>query len=426
MALMFLYIGCSSGGDGDDSIQNKDIENPSTPTNLVANNITSTSTDLSWNAATDNTGIQTYLVFRDGANIASNASTSVKVNDLEPNTTYSFEVQARDLAGNVSGLSNAVSITTLKEVAELQQASGAIETYLGTIIDNVPGSSGNDYTAPIMAQLSIWDLIIGAVLSGDLITAVEKSAEVNYQITEFTDTSLTPNQIFYVLEERSQQVNYWGTYVFSKTPEIENLVLTAPHIKNDINTGKQAIHCFKNNIARAVFISGTHRCNSLELSSCSGTTSTCGSNENYRITDMAHNTETIFQRTTEQVYNTLSNSVFVQLHGFGKQPSDPFVIMSNGTRETPAVDYATLLKNALLVQDNTLTFKLAHIDTDWTRLIGFTNTQSRFINNSSDPCSLSATETSGRFIHIEQERTKLREDESGWSKMSNALGSVFN
>ncbi|MEN8185750.1 MAG: hypothetical protein ABFR05_01340 [Bacteroidota bacterium] len=50
--------------------------------------------------------------------------------------------------------------------------------------------------------------------------------------------------------------------------------------------------------------------------------------------------------------------------------------MSNGTRETPTLDYAELIKEVLLVEDNTLTFKLAHKDQSWTRLIGFTFTLS--------------------------------------------------
>ena len=99
--------------------------------------------------------------------------------------------------------------------------------------------------------------------------------------------------------------------------------------------------------------------------------------------------------------------------------------MSNGTDQTPENDYASLIRDALLEEDASLTFKIAHIDTDWTRLRGFTNTQGRFINSSPDPCGTSATETSGRFIHIEQARPKLRQDASGWAKMSNALGNVF-
>ncbi len=427
--LFFLFVfSCSSGG-GDDSPKspnNNDTSAPTNPSNLAFTNTTETTTDLSWTASTDNVGVQTYLIFKDGSNLVSNTSTTKTITGLAPNTTYAFKIQAKDAAENTSGFSNEVSLTTEAVTSELQIASGDIETYMNNIIDNVPEDSGNDYMAPTTSQLNIWGLVIDAILAENISEAVLKSSEINYQITEFTDTSLSPNQVFYILKEKSSQSNYWGTYVFSKTPTRSNLILMAPHIKNDTNTGKQAVYCFKNNIAKAVFISGTHRCNNSESSSCSGTTSTCGSNESYRVSDMAHNTQSAFQKTTEKVLNTISNSVFIQLHGFGKQASDPYIILSNGTRDTPTTDYATLIKDALLIEDNSLTFQLAHINTSWTRLIGFTNTQGRLINASADHCSTSATTTSGRFIHVEQEKSKLRENSAGWVKMSNALKSVFN
>ena len=307
-----------------------------------------------------------------------------------------------------------------------QTATGDIENYIGNIIDNSPGSSGDDYLEPTTTQLNTWNTIINFVLADNLVDARSNANTVNYKITEFTDTSISPNQVFYVLEEKSTQSNYWGTYVFSKTPTRNNLIIQSPHSKFDTNTGNQAIYCFKNTIAKAVFINGTHRCNSDSFSSCSGTTSVCGSSDAYRISDLAHTINSIFQKTTENLLTAISNSVFVQLHGFGKQATDPYVIMSNGTRETPSTDYARLIKDALLEEDNTLTFELAHINTTWTRLIGFTNTQGRLINNSSDHCNTSATTTSGRFIHIEQEKSKLRDDENDWIKMSNALASVFS
>ena len=307
-----------------------------------------------------------------------------------------------------------------------QTATGNIENYIGDIIDNAPGSTGDNYIVPNTSELNKWNAIIDFIMVENLIEARSNADELNYQITEFTDTSITPNQVFYILEEKNTQFNYWGTYVFSKTPTRNNLIIQAPHIKYDTNTGKQAIYCFKNNVARAVFINGTHRCNSDSYSSCSGTTSACGSSDNYKMSDLAHTTTSMFQKTTENMFKSISNSVFVQLHGFGKRVSDPYVIMSNGTRETPAKDYAVLIKEALLVEDNTLTFKLAHKDLNWTRLIGFTNTQGRLINGSPDYCNTSATSTSGRFIHIEQEKYKLRNDETGWNKMSNALSNVFS
>jgi len=263
-------------------------------------------------------------------------------------------------------------------------------------------------------------------LENNIEAARANAISLNYQITEFTDTSLSPNQLFYVLEEKSSQTNYWGTYVFSKTPIRNNLVIQAPHSKYDTNTGKEAVHCFKNLVAKALFINGTHRCNNSDASSCSGTTSVCGTTEAFRVSDLAHNTMSIFQKTTENVFNTITNSVFIQLHGFGKKSTDPYVIISNGTRVTPTTDYAAQLKEALFAVDNNLTFKLAHIDTGWTRLIGFTNTQGRLINNSADYCNTSATTTSGRFIHVEQEKSKLRADINGWAKMKTALSNVFS
>ena len=308
-----------------------------------------------------------------------------------------------------------------------QTATGDIETYIDNFIDNVPGSSGDNYSEPSTTQLNTWNTVIDFLLVDNLTSARSTAGGLGYQVTEFTDTSIVPNQVFYVLEKESSSSNHWGVYVFSKTPKRNNLIIQAPHIRNDINTGQQAVHCFKNTFARAVFISGTHRCNNTTSSSCDGSTSTCNAgSEPYRISDMAHNVTTMFQKTTENLLGSISNSVFVQLHGFGKRSTDPYVIMSNGTRETPTIDYATLIKDALLIEDSTLTFELAHINTSWTRLIGFTNTQGRLVNNSPNYCSASATSTTGQFIHIEQEKSKLRDDATGWAKMSNALLNVFS
>lgn len=307
-----------------------------------------------------------------------------------------------------------------------QTETGNLEDYIATKISNAPGSSGDDYTIPTSIDLTSWNTVIDAVLANDIATARTNAASLNYQVIAFTDTSLSPNQVFYVLEEKPSQINYWGTYVFSKTPIRANLVIQAPHSKYDTNTGKEAVYCFKNLVAKALFINGTHRCNNSDSSSCSGTTSVCGSTAAFRVSDLAHNTTSVFQKTTENVFNTITNSVFIQLHGFGKKSTDPYVIISNGTRVTPTTDYALQLKEALFAVDTNLTFKLAHIDTGWTRLIGFTNTQGRLINNSADYCSTSATTTSGRFIHIEQEKSKLRADVNGWTKMKTALSNVFS
>ncbi|TVZ54990.1 putative secreted protein (Por secretion system target) [Lutibacter sp. Hel_I_33_5] len=307
-----------------------------------------------------------------------------------------------------------------------QTDSGNLENYLHAKIAAMPGETGNNFSIPTDNEVTSWTAMINSILSNDIATARTNATSVNYQIVEYTDTDIGNNDVFYVVEEKSPQSKYWGTFAFAKNAARPNLILQAPHSDFDFNTGKQAIYCFVRLNNKALFLNGTHRCNHSTLSTCAGTTTVCtgGSSEAFKISDMAHNAETMWQKTTEIIYNTITESVFFQLHGFAKKDDDPYVILSNGTDQTPTTDYAAQLKTALFAQDNTLTFKTAHLD-NWDRLVGFTNTQGRLINQSNNPCNQSAQSTTGRFIHVEQEKTKLRADSTGWEKMYQALVGVF-
>jgi len=89
-----------------------DTTPPSAPTNLAASNVTGTSATLTWNASSDNVGVTGYTLYDVGAVAATTSGLSASVTGLSPGATYSFTVQARDAAGNVSSPSNAVSVTT--------------------------------------------------------------------------------------------------------------------------------------------------------------------------------------------------------------------------------------------------------------------------------------------------------------------------
>lgn len=86
---------------------------PSTPTNLTASGTTQTTTNLSWNASTDNVGVTGYDVYRGATLIASVSGTTYQATGLTASTAYTFSVRARDAAGNVSSPSNSVNVTTL-------------------------------------------------------------------------------------------------------------------------------------------------------------------------------------------------------------------------------------------------------------------------------------------------------------------------
>ena len=89
-----------------------DTEAPSSPTSLTASNTTETSTDLSWNASTDNIGVTGYNIYQDGVNVSTSTGTSTTISGLTASSTYIFFVTAIDAAGNESASSSNQSVTT--------------------------------------------------------------------------------------------------------------------------------------------------------------------------------------------------------------------------------------------------------------------------------------------------------------------------
>jgi len=110
----FTPPGPNAEGSGDWVLllQGPDSQPPSAPANLSVTPRSASRLDLSWTASTDNEGVAGYEVTRDGAPIASTAGTTYSDTGLAPDTTYSYSVQALDAAGNISGPSNTVTVTT--------------------------------------------------------------------------------------------------------------------------------------------------------------------------------------------------------------------------------------------------------------------------------------------------------------------------
>jgi chitodextrinase len=89
-----------------------DTTAPTAPV-LSASGTTDVATNLSWTAATDNTGVTGYDVYKNGVLLGSTTTaTTYAVTGLTASTTYAFTVKAKDAAGNVSAASNTVSVTT--------------------------------------------------------------------------------------------------------------------------------------------------------------------------------------------------------------------------------------------------------------------------------------------------------------------------
>jgi hypothetical protein len=94
-----------------------DTEKPTPPTNLAVTATSSTRVDLAWTAATDNVGVDRYVVQRatgTGAFASIGIATVPQFADstVSKNTTYRYRVMAVDAASNTSDPSGIVSVTT--------------------------------------------------------------------------------------------------------------------------------------------------------------------------------------------------------------------------------------------------------------------------------------------------------------------------
>jgi chitodextrinase len=89
-----------------------DTTPPTTPTGLTGNVVSPFRIDLSWLASTDNDVVANYRVYRNGAFLINVALTTYQDTGVSPLTTYSYNVDAIDATGNVSGLSAAAVVTT--------------------------------------------------------------------------------------------------------------------------------------------------------------------------------------------------------------------------------------------------------------------------------------------------------------------------
>jgi chitodextrinase len=88
---------------------------PSAPAGLQISNVTSAGFALSWSAATDNLGISSYEVSRDGMSLGTVTGLTFNVTGLAPSTTYAMAVRTRDLAGNWSAWSTALNAATAQD-----------------------------------------------------------------------------------------------------------------------------------------------------------------------------------------------------------------------------------------------------------------------------------------------------------------------
>lgn len=89
-----------------------DTQRPKAPTKLRAHSTTSDTVTLRWHRPSDNVGVVEYRVFRNGNDVATVSKTTFADSGLKPSTSYTYQVEALDAAGNVSSKSQVLTVKT--------------------------------------------------------------------------------------------------------------------------------------------------------------------------------------------------------------------------------------------------------------------------------------------------------------------------
>lgn len=150
---------------------------PTAPTNLTATAVSTSQINLSWTASTSSIGLANYVLYRcqgvgctGFSQIATPTATTYSDTGLTANISYSYEVEAIDIEGNVSPFSNVATAAT-------SSSSGTI-TYV----------QGN-YVTPQSQQTKVTVAFSAAQSAGDLNVVVVGWNDATATVTSVTDTA---------------------------------------------------------------------------------------------------------------------------------------------------------------------------------------------------------------------------------------------
>ena len=253
------------------------------------------------------------------------------------------------------------------------------------------------------AQTTAFQMALTALVTGDRKQADAFAAKAGYDIQRLDQDGKS------YLKLQDQRHPVVGATVYLATTPSRDIILSAPHPVVDRLTNIEAAIALPRLGARALILAGASRCAALQKSSCSGRTSVCGSRERYRVSDVAHNPDTLFHLAHAVLTQHWSDSVVVQLHGFNRRDTDAWVVLSDGSfaKRPQGQAFTERVRDQIRVRLGAKNKAVSCQDpTDekytFRTLCARTNVQGRALNGSPDTCEQSTQTASGRFLHVEQ------------------------
>lgn len=305
-----------------------------------------------------------------------------------------------------------------------KKEKGSLYERVEAAAKNQFGKDSNSFVPPTNQQQKAWRKLIENILQNDLKQAEHelRKLAVSYELILFTD-EMTKRE--YVLLQEKTITNGWGFYAFdlaTKNP----LMVEATHPVADARTELEGVDAFLQTRAQAFLMAGTHRRANKKETLCSQPSSANNADEDatdYPESDVAHNTQTIFQTTHETLINLKPETVAVQIHGMIERKICPNVFISSGTKKVTS----NASKLLACLSGQKVEAAIFAGSAEGCPLGAQTNVQGRFSNGEKrDACHTAAKDAPepGLFIHIEQE-PNIRRDRKSWQPVVEALKCAF-
>lgn len=323
------------------------------------------------------------------------------------------QTQVRDVPDD-EAVGDLVPEVDAPPAASLPDCTGPALAALSGDLIAPPGRDSNAYTPPSPEALEALSTSIESALNGPLERALDAASDAGYTLCAEGE-----------LVRWTPPAGSGHAWIAVRTSAIARpLIVEVPHAFFETHTLDEGLLIFETVNARALIVTGTHRCASDLASSCSGTTGVCAASgsEAFRRSDMAHTEGAFYHAAHVALATHFASDLVVSLHGFSSDGAS----LSNGTTQPVAPDapvarlWTSLtqrLPAELITSCNA--FSGAAVDE---RLCGTTNTQGRHINGSSAPCDIAPGGASERFLHLEQSRN-LRDNHQ--ETIAEALKSLF-
>jgi fibronectin type 3 domain-containing protein len=188
---------------------------PQVPSPPSIGQFSQTLVQVQWNPTTDNVGVAGYNLFRNGTLLTTQSQVNYTDSPVSPSTTYSYQVQAFDAAGNLSPLSAAASVTTLSPPDKTPPSTPA----------NVQGTSVTDQEIQVTWSPSTDNVSVAGyhVYRGSTASSLAMFASVT--TNSFIDTVAPKTAYYYAVVAFDPSYNYSGQ---SATIGVTSLSDTTP------------------------------------------------------------------------------------------------------------------------------------------------------------------------------------------------------